>query len=455
MNELAIFGGKPLVEQHSALRINWPIVDQKDKDVVVSAFDDGDFCGRGSERVLKLEKLFEKKYTGYYATALNSGTAALHLALLSIGVKPGDEVIVPSLTFIASAMSIIHNQSIPVFADIDKNTFNILPEDIEKKITSKTKAIMVVHMHGLPADMKPIIRICKKHNLKLVEDVAQAPGAKYEGKEVGMFGDAAIFSLMSQKNIPTCGECGILLNKNLKDKNRAEMARIYGEIINIGKERMYNSYTLGWNYTLNPIQAAMALTQFEKYNKIKNRIQKKARKLNQSLNKFVWVKPPNEPEKIESVFHFYRFGLQPEQINYKKRGEFRRAIQDVLNAEGLNVRHYQKTPLAGQPFFQQKNLSQKLPWSQSDKNYEYNITDFPNTLDVINNSLVLGAISSSPGYLLCQNTIEKYAEGFKKINDNIDAVLAYADTLENPEPWHETPVISDSYNAKYKISIDL
>ena len=455
LNKLALFGGKPIVEDHTELRIDWPIVDQKDREAVIKAFDDNDFCGRGSARVIELEKKFSKYYNGLYATALNSGTAALHLSLVSLGIKPGDEVIVPALTFIATAMSVVHNQSIPVFADINPKTYNILPESIEKNITKKTKAVIVVHMHGLPADMRPIMRICKKYNLKLIEDVAQAPGALYHNKKAGTFGDASIFSLMSQKNLSTCGECGILLNKKLSDKNRAEMARIYGEIIKQNTERVYNSFTLGWNYTLNPLQAAMAITQLKKFNRITKKIQDSSRRFNKALNQFEWILPPVEPKGVSSVFHFYRFGLNPRYFQYKYAGRFRQAVQDAMNAEGLNVRHYQKTPLAGQPFFQQKQINQKLPWLLNKKQYKYNINDFPNTLSVLNSTLILGAISSSPGYLICSKTTDKYVKGFKKIEQNIDELLKYADKINNPEPWKEAAVTSDSYKAKYEINYGL
>jgi len=398
-----------------------------------------------------LEERFSKYHNGLYATALNSGTAALHLALVSLGIQPGDEVIVPSLTFIATAMSVIHNQSIPVFADIDPKTFNILPESIERNISKKTKAIIVVHMHGLPVDIDPIMKICKKYNLKLIEDVAQAPRAMYKNKIVGTFGDAAAFSLMSQKNLATCGEGGILLNKRLKDKNKAEMARIYGEIIKHNSERVYNSYTLGWNYTLNPLQAAMAVTQLKKLNRVTNKIQKSARKLNKGLVKFGWILPPIEQDNISSVFHFYRFRLNSGYFKYKNEGRFRQAVQDALNAEGLNVRHYQKTPLAGQSFFNRKQINKVMPWALNNKKYVYDINDYPNTLDVIRNTLILGAISSGPGYLLCPGTIEKYLEGFRKIENNMGALLEYADKIDYKEPWEDVSVISDSFESNYEL----
>jgi len=447
---LALFGGKPIVKDHKNLRIDWPIIKEEDFHAVKEAFDDRDFSGRGSSRVLELEKKFSQYHGGRYATALNSGTAALHAAFVATDVQPGDEVIVPALTFVASAMSVIHNQSIPVFADIDEKTFNILPRSIEDKISKKTRAVIVVHMHGLPADMKAISEVCKKYSLKLIEDVAQAPGALFHGKKVGTFGDAAIFSLMSQKNLATCGECGILLNKTRTGKNKAEMLRIYGEIIKPNTERAYNSFTLGWNYTLNPIQAAMALSQLKRFDKTTNKIQNSARRLNKMLERFKWVSPPIEPKDVTSVFHFYRLRLHANYFNYNHSGKFRKAIQDALNAEGLNVRHYQNTPIPGQLFFQRPDLHKNLPWTLSRKKYKYHIKDYPNTLDVIQNTLILGAISSAPGYLLCPNTPDKYVQGFKKIENNIKNLLKYADKIDYHEPWKEIPVISDSFSTTYE-----
>lgn len=451
MSDLALFGGKPVVKDHTKLRINWPITTKNDFLAIKRVFKNKDFSGRGSEEVLKFEKEFSSYYNGMYATALSNGTAAIHTALLALGVGPADEVIVPSLTFGSTAYAVLHNQSIPVFADIDPVSYNISPKSIEEKITKRTKAVIIVHLHGYPCDMDKIIKICKKYKLKLIEDVAQAPGALYKNKKLGTFGDASIFSLMSQKNLATCGECGMLLTKTLNQKNRAEMIRIYGEILTT-KSRAYNSYTLGWNYTLNPIQAAMASVQFKKLETLTKQIQKNGRKLNNELSKFKWINPPVEENNLTSVFHFYRFRLNSSAVGFKDSGRFRKAIQDCLNAEGLNVRHYQNTPVPGQYIFTHKHgIGKGLPWSLSDKKYNYAIKDYPNCLDVLRSTLVLGAISSTPAYLLKKGTVEKYIKGFKKIDKNMNRVLEYAKKLEYKEPWDEIPVTSDSFKAKYNL----
>lgn len=442
-NRLALFGGTPLVKDHASLRTAWPIVTKRDRRAVIESFDREDFSGRGSPEVYALEEEMANHFMMPYATALNSGTAALHVALASLGIGEGDEVIVPNLTFIATAMAVVQNGSVPVFADIDPRTYNITAETILPQVTRKTKAVIVVHLHGFPADLRGIKKLCKERDLALIEDVAQAPGALLDGKPVGSFGDASAFSLMSQKNLATCGECGVLLNRKLDAKNRAEMVRIYGEILKPNAPRKYNSYTLGWNYTLNPLQAAMARTQLRGLDGLTRKIRSAGQRLDKGLSAFTWVRPPKDIRGAQGVYHFYRIGFDPSVFGYAHSGRFRKAVQDALDAEGLNVRHYQNVPLSGQPVFRTKD------YLQSKKSFD--IQNFPNTLEVIRSTLILGAISSAPGYLLCSGTVAKYLKGFAKIDANMGQVLEYADKLAYREPWEDIPKTSDSFRSRYGI----
>ena len=161
----------------------------------------------------KKVKEFEEKFSNYcetkYGAACNSGTAALHVALAAYGVGPGDEVIVPDLTFFSTATSVLHQNAIPVFADIDENTFTLDPDDFEKKITERTKAVIPVHYFGHPADMDRINEIAKRHNIIVIEDCAQAHGATYKGKKVGSLGNCGCFSFFATKNMTT-GEGGMI-----------------------------------------------------------------------------------------------------------------------------------------------------------------------------------------------------------------------------------------------------
>lgn len=456
-DRLALAGGSPLVKDHSSLRGRWPITTEADFAAIKNAYDSSDFSGRGSSEVFKLERIFSERHNDMYATAVNSGTAAIHAALIALGVGPGDEVIVPNLTFVATAVAVLHALAVPLFVDIDPMTYNMSPRDLEKRITPRTKAVIVVHMHGFPAEMDKIVALCKKHDLKLIEDVAQAPGATYHGQLVGTFGDASAFSFMSQKNIATNGEAGMLLTRTLEQKNKAEMLRIYGEIIGADGSRMYNSYSLGWNYTLNPIQAAMAITQLQGFDELTSRIQAKGRQLNEGLKKFSWVIPPLEQRHTTGVFHFYRVRLLSDQFIGKKAGLFRQAVQDALNAEGLNSRLYQNTPVSGQIVFREKKAyGRGLPWSLNpDVQYEYGVDDYPDTLDVLRSTLVLGAISSAPGYLLQEGTVEAYIQAFEKLDKNMDSLVIYANSIKDyKDPWEAVPVTSDSFSAQYSIKHD-
>ena len=209
---------------------------------------------------------FESKFAEYlgvkYATGTCNGTVPIHLALMALGIGPGDEVIVPSFTYIASANPIVVCGATPVFADSLSDTLQIDPRDVESKITSKTKAIMVVHLYGHPADMDAIMDIAKKHNLFVIEDTAEAFGAKYHGKYVGTFGDIATFSFFGNKTI-TCGEGGMAVTNN--PELYEKLLHLKGQ--GLSKEREYWHDIVGFNYRMTNIAAAIGLAQLEQADK--------------------------------------------------------------------------------------------------------------------------------------------------------------------------------------------
>ncbi|MCK4898004.1 MAG: aminotransferase class I/II-fold pyridoxal phosphate-dependent enzyme, partial [Anaerolineales bacterium] len=248
MSKLALFGGPQLLPSDFALEDPWPETLPEDLEVVQRVFESGEFTGLHNEQVAALEKEFAT-YTGArYALALGTGTASLHAAVAAAGCQPGDEVIVPALTFLASATAVLHHITIPVFADIDPRTYNIDPASVEEKISPRTRAIMAVDMHGLPADYDALRTIAKKHNLVLLGDAAHAVGAYYKGLKVGNLADITGTSIMPAKQLATCGEGGLFTTNQIDHYNRASMVRMFGEVIRKGEERAYNAYTLGWNY---------------------------------------------------------------------------------------------------------------------------------------------------------------------------------------------------------------
>jgi len=210
----------------------------------------------------KFIKQFEDEYAKFvdikYAASVSNGTVALHLALLALGIGEGDEVIVPTLTYIASVNAIAYTGAKPVFVDSLPETWQIDPADIERKITSKTKAVMAVHLYGHPCDMDPIVQICRKNNLFLVEDCAEAIGSKYNNKHVGTFGDIATFSFFGNKTITT-GEGGMVVTNDETLYDRAVHYKGQG----LAKNREYWHDVIGYNYRMTNICAAIGLAQLE------------------------------------------------------------------------------------------------------------------------------------------------------------------------------------------------
>lgn len=217
----------------------------------------------------ELEKMFVDMFHVNYAVSTSNCTDALHLCCLVSGVKPGDEVICPSLTFAASANCIRYAGATPVFCDIvGPEHINIDPKEIEKKITDKTKAILVVHMAGFPCKMDEIMTIAKKHNLKVIEDACHGPLSEYKGKKLGTIGDCAAFSFFSNKNIST-GEGGMFISNNKEMADKARLLRSHGMTTMSyqragGHATAYDIVELGYNFRLDDIHAAIAIEQLKK-----------------------------------------------------------------------------------------------------------------------------------------------------------------------------------------------
>jgi perosamine synthetase len=210
----------------------------------------------------KFISLFEEgfaRYTGVkHAVTVNNGTAALHLALVVLGIGPGDEVIVPTLTYIATVNAVAYTGATPVFADSLAETWQINPEEVKKKITARTRAVIAVHLYGHPCDMESLANICKEHDLFLIEDCAEAIGARYNGKNAGTFGDISTYSFFGNKTITT-GEGGMVITNNETLYDRTVHFKGQG----LAKHRQYWHDVIGFNYRMTNICAAIGLAQLE------------------------------------------------------------------------------------------------------------------------------------------------------------------------------------------------
>ena len=281
MAKLAIFGGKPI--RNSYLSYGRQTINESDIEVVVEVLK-GDFLTTGPA-VREFENSVATYVGAKYAVAVSNGTAALHMACFAAGISEGDEVLVPPLTFAASANAVLYCGGKPVFVDVDPLTYNIDISKIEEMITPKTKAIIPVDFTGQSVDMDAIMEIAKRHKLMVIEDAAQAPGAKYQNKLVGTFGDCGIFSLTENKNI-TSGEGGVLITDDEEIAEIARLIRNHGEAVIAGqKKRTYKSLILGWNYRMTEVDAAIGIEQFKKLDYFTEERNKLANYLTKNLQK--------------------------------------------------------------------------------------------------------------------------------------------------------------------------
>jgi perosamine synthetase len=293
---------------------------------------------------------FEQKFAEYigikHAAAVSNGTVALHLALVSLGIGPGDEVIVPSLTYIASVNSIVYTGATPIFVDSLQNTWQMDPNDIRKKITSRTKAIMVVHLYGHPCDMDEIVKISKDNNLFMIEDCAEAIGSFYKGKHVGTFGDIATFSFYGNKTITT-GEGGMVVSNDETLYDRTIHFRGQGLV----KYREYWHDVVGYNYRMTNICAAIGLAQLEQ---IEMFLEKKRKVALNYINELQDL-PLEFHREIGEVRHSYwMFSvLVAEHVNRDllrqylvNKGIETRPVFYPIHTMPMYSRKYQKLPIA-------------------------------------------------------------------------------------------------------------
>jgi len=433
---LAINGGSRVVPE-GVTRL-WPQITDTERSAVLRVLDSGILSGGHAPEIQALEKEFAE-YTGAkYCLSSNSGTAALHMAVAAAGIGPGDEVITSAFTFLASALAVLHHNAVPVFADINPVTFNISPAEIERKITPRTRAIMPVHIHGLPADLDEIQSIARKHKLMVIEDAAQAHGATYHLKKVGTIGDMGAFSVQSSKNL-SAGEGGLFVTNSAELYERANCVRQFGEEAAdttpagidprhpLDDLRDYNAVTMGWMYRMTSLTAAIARCQLERLDHSNNNARRNAEYLTQRLRGLDLLTPPSVPADRTSIFHKYRVRLHPERLESgldPKR--FRNAVIQSLRQEGVETVLWQVTPVPSQVLFQkQAGYGQGCPWTCHTSPVQYRDEEYPEATRLLDNSVVIGS-QSAP---LAGQDIElmhSYADAFEKVFADRDTLIRLA-----------------------------
>lgn len=325
MNKPAILGGKPVRNKPLG---KWPIITDEEIEAVKRVLKRGKLFASmyNAVEVPEFEQEFAKAVNVKHAIAVSSGTAALDIAVAALDIGPGDEVITTPYTFIASATCVLHNCAIPVFADVDLKTRNISPEAIEKLVTPRTKAIIVVHLGGHPAEMNEIERIAEEYGLYVVEDCAQAHLAEYKGKLVGGIGDIGIFSFQESKNMMS-GEGGIITTN---DDDLAEKCVSLREHGRTRTGAWYYHRRLGWNYRMTEMQAAILKVQLKRLPRITEERRRNALYLSSLLKEAEGVKPGYVLPYVKHAYHLYLVDYLPEEVGLTKE-QFVKAVQ----AEGI------------------------------------------------------------------------------------------------------------------------
>ncbi|GAB6100857.1 DegT/DnrJ/EryC1/StrS family aminotransferase [Thermococcus atlanticus] len=314
-----------------------PLIEEEEINAVVEVLKSG-MLAHGKE-VEAFEKEFAQYLGAKHGIAVANGTAALDVALKALKIKAGDEVITTPFTFIASANSILFQGAKPVFADIDPETFNLDPNEVLERINDKTRAIIVVHLYGQPADMRAFMEIAEDHNLYLIEDCAQAHGAEFEGQKVGTFGHIAAFSFYPTKNMTT-GEGGIVVTNDEELAKRASLIR------NHGQAEKYLHEELGYNLRMTNIAAAIGRVQLRKLDGWNAERIENARLLTEGIGKIEGLTPPHVDSRVKHVFHQYVI---------KVEDEFplgRDELAQKLREKGVGTGIHYPMPVHHQPLYQ-------------------------------------------------------------------------------------------------------
>ncbi len=330
------------------LSIARPSLDSKEERAVIRVLRSGQLT-QG-----KWVEMFEERFAAFigtkYAVAVSNGTTALYLALLANGIKDGDEVITPSFSFIASANAVLFVGAQPVFVDVDPKTFTIDPRAIEKKITKRTKAILPVHLFGLPANMDSIRKIAKKHKLVVIEDACQAHGASIRRVRAGNLGDLACFSFYGTKNITT-GEGGMITTNNKLIAERIRLLRSHG------MKKQYYHQLYGFNFRMTNIAAAIGIEQLKKLPHFLRIRKENAEILRKGLQKSKNISLQVTPKRYTHANHLF-------SITFRSPGMREEAIKK-LEKEGIQTGIYYPVPIHQQAFYKSQGYKDSLPSTET------------------------------------------------------------------------------------------
>lgn len=416
-NTLAIHGGEPAIKAGTIRP--WPPIDDVDRKMVLASLEGGKHTFGPNCTALQQE--FAAWNGNRYAITTNSGTAALHMGIFACGCGAGDQVIVPAYSWSSSATCILQHNAIPVFVDINYDTMNIDIDRIEAAITSKTKAIMVVHLHGLAVEMEPVLAVAKKYDLKVIEDACQAHGAEYKGRKVGTWGDCAAFSFNQNKSLCS-GEGGMFVTDDEGLLQQAQMLWSFGETRSPVESRDYHVYAMGWMYRNNDLTAAFGRAQLTKLDASLAQQIENAEVLHEELQGTPGLILPTVPEGFKHNWYNYvvRFDMAALGHMHDKQA-FRDRLVTTMNAEGVPVTVWQRFILPAMTVFQARNgYGQGCPWTcPQAEPVEYRLEDYPVSQEHCDTHACLVMALRTPNDTTVARSL---ARGIQKVMANADQI---------------------------------
>ena len=420
---LALEGGHPVVPQ--GMLQTWPPLTQADRDAVLAVFDSNELHGTAAPRALELQRRWAEYVGTKHALATNSGTASLHMAVAAAGLGPGDEVITSAFTYWSTAAAILHHNAIPVFVDIDPRTYTMDPALVEERVTDHTRALLPVHIHGMPADMDPLNDLARRHGLVVIEDACQAHGATYRGVKTGALGHIGCFSCNRSKNL-SGGEGGLWTSDHDDYTAIATRLREFGEVITPGTRREYNAYGLGWMYRPHEFVNALILSQLDRldqYNAVRRRF---AAFLTGELEHIPGMKGPYTPDYADPCYFSYVVEFRPQELGLDvSPREWRLAAGRALAAEGAYLGQWQSMPVPAQDVFQDRvGYGKGCPWTcpfgRGDVTYD--AAEYPRTTEFIDAHSYLAGVHPPNEPAL----MERYVDAFARVSENAVRVLDLA-----------------------------
>lgn len=429
-NTLAILGGLPVRETPVP---HYNTIGAEEKKAVMDVLDSGELSGFiaypgkefwGGPRVQALEARFREMFGVKHALSVNSATSGLHAALSAMSIGPGDEVIVPPYTMSASATMVLMCGAVPIFADIDAETFCIDPASVEANITPQTKGIVAVNLYGQPAPLNELQTIATRHGLFILEDNAQAPAATLDGRFTGTIGDAGVFSFNRHKTMQS-GEGGVIVTNDDRIAEKVALFRNHGEVVvrPMGITDLVNA--IGVNYRMTEMEAAVALCQLEKLKGLNAHRVSMADYLNQELVKTGVITPPAVRTNATHVYYFYAMKFDSE-----KAGLPRDLFAKAVSAEGVPLRPGYLKPLYLEPLYQKKICfgPNGFPFTANPRydTLPYAPGTCPTCERLEESELIITPFIFPP---LDRTDMDQFIEACSKVLQNRDALLAHADKL--------------------------